>query len=90
MHCMATGTPELQLNWWYKSSRSLKLTNSDKNEIRKVTRKIGNKEQLNSTLKINTLQRSDNGTYFCQATNLFGGDSEKIYLVVLGKNSLFF
>ena len=81
VNCKASGTPAVQLHW-YKSSK--RITISPKYEVTNMFTTIGNQAHLNSTLKIQHIARSDNGTYICQVTNSFGGDTEKFHLVVLG------
>lgn len=80
--CKASGTPTVQLHW-YKSSK--RVSTSLKYEEKNTVKKIGNQAHLNSTLKILNLERSDNGTYICQVTNSFGGDTAHFHVIVLGK-----
>ena len=81
IRCEASGTPDIKLHW-YKSSKPISV--SSKFNENKLMRRVGNQVYVNSTLKINTLQRADNGTYICQVTNSFGGDTEDFRVVVLG------
>ena len=41
--------------------------------------------QLNSTLEIKALRRSDNGEYECKSSNQFGTKSRKFRVIVEGK-----
>ncbi|XP_065056612.1 cell adhesion molecule DSCAM-like [Rhopilema esculentum] len=80
IRCEASGTPDIKLHW-YKSSKPISV--SSKFNENKLMRRVGNQVYVNSTLKINTLQRADNGTYICQVTNSFGGDTQDFRVVVL-------
>ena len=83
VNCKASGTPVIALHW-YKSSK--RITGSQKYKETKLVTDIGKQAHLNSTLRIRHLTRSDNGTYICQVTNSFGGDTEQFQLIVLGKH----
>ena len=80
--CQATGTPNLNISWYFNGAL-VEKTNTMKYMISELSL---NPTTKNSTLEIMDADSSDIGTYTCNASNILSSDTSSGMLAVDGES----